>query len=103
MDEPFAALDKQTRNKLREEVQNLLLKTRKTVIFVTHSVEEAIFFADRVITMSSSPGRIDKEVAIDFERPRHIEAPDFIRLRADLLAEIRTEVDKSAEPEYRNN
>ena len=103
MDEPFAALDKQTRNKLREEVQDVWMQSQKTVLFVTHSVEEAIFFADRIVMMSANPGRIMKELTIDFPRPRHIEAPDFIALRADLLGRIRTEVNRSVEQEYRND
>jgi len=103
MDEPFASVDKQTRNKLREEVQELWQQTQKTVVFVTHSVEEAIFFADRIVMMSANPGMIKKEFIIDLPRPRHIEAPDFIGLRADLLRQIRTEVDQSVREEYRND
>ena len=103
MDEPFAAVDKQTRNKLREEIQDVWLQTCKTVFFITHSVEEAIFFADRIIMLSSNPGTIKKEFKVNFPRPRHIEAPEFIKLRADLLNQIRIEVDKSAEQEYRND
>jgi len=103
MDEPFAAVDKQTRNKLREEVQELCRQTQKIVIFITHSVEEAIFFADRIIMMSANPGMIVKEFNVDLPRPRHIEAPDFIELRADLLEQIRTEVDRSVRQEYRND
>lgn len=103
MDEPFAAVDKQTRNKLREEVQAVWMQTNKTVFFITHSVEEAIFFADRIIMLSANPGTIKKEFQITFPRPRHIESPEFIELRADLLKQIREEVDKSAEQEYRND
>jgi NitT/TauT family transport system ATP-binding protein len=103
MDEPFAAVDKQTRNKLREEIQDVWLQTRKTVFFITHSVEEAIFFADRIIMLSANPGTVKKEFTINMPRPRHIEAPEFIELRADLLDQIRIEVDKSAEQEYRND
>ena len=103
MDEPFAALDKQTRNKLREEIQNVWLQTRKTIFFITHSVEEAIFFADKIVMLSANPGKIRKEFIIDLPRPRHIEAPEFIDLRADLLGKIRVEVDKSVEQEYRND
>jgi len=103
MDEPFAALDKQTRNKLREEIQDVWMQTRKTVFFITHSVEEAIFFADRIIMLSANPGRVIKELRIGLPRPRHIESPEFIGLRANLLEEIRTEVDKSVAKEYRND
>ena len=103
MDEPFAALDKQTRNKLREEVQDVWMQTRKTVFFITHSVEEAVFFADRIVLLGANPGTIIKELKIGFPRPRHIDAPEFIALRADLLGQIRVEVDKSAREEYRND
>ena len=103
MDEPFAALDKQTRNKLREEIQDICMQTRKTVFFITHSVEEAIFFADRIIMMSANPGKIIRELKVELPRPRHIEAPDFIELRAELLRNIRAEVNRSVEREYRND
>ena len=103
MDEPFAALDKQTRNKLREEIDGLWLQTRFTVLFITHSVEEALFFADRIVMMGTNPGKIIKEFNIEFPRPRQIEAADFIKFRADLLHQIRTEVDKNVEQEYRND
>jgi len=102
MDEPFASLDKQTRNKLREEVHDVWLQTRKMVFFITHSVEEALFFADRVIMLSANPGTILGQLNISLPRPRRIESPEFIVLRADLLEQIRTEVDKSARQEYRN-
>ena len=103
MDEPFASLDKQTRNKLREEIADVWSQTRKTVFFITHSVEEAIFFADRIVMMSSDPGRIIDEINIDLLRPRQIESPDFIELRAELLRKMRMEVNRSVEQEYRND
>jgi NitT/TauT family transport system ATP-binding protein len=103
MDEPFSALDKQTRNKLREEVNEVWLKTRKMVLFITHSVEEAIFFADRIIMMNSNPGTIKKEFAVTLPRPRQIDALAFLELRADILNQIRIEVNKDAEQEYRND
>ena len=103
MDEPFAALDKQTKNKLREEVEALWSHSRFTALFVTHSVEEAVFFADRIIMMGTNPGRIIKEFDIDFPRPRQIEARGFISLRAEILHQVRKEVEKNAEKEYRND
>ena len=103
MDEPFASVDKQTRNKLREEVHDVWMQTRKTVVFVTHSVEEAVFFADRIILLSVDPATIKKEFKIDLARPRHIEDPGFISIRADILEQIRVEVDKSAQQEYSND
>jgi len=100
MDEPFASLDKQTRNMLREEIQNIFMQANKTVLFVTHSIEEALFFADRIIMLSTNPGKVVNEFKIGIPRPRHIEDPDFIELRASLLKEIRKEVERSALSEY---
>jgi len=100
MDEPFAALDKQTINMLRDEIQSIWMETKKTIIFVTHSVEEALFFGDKIIMLSSDPGRVKQIFKIDIERPRRIEAPEFIKLRADMLNLLRTEVEKVAKKEY---
>lgn len=102
MDEPFASLDKQTRNILREEIQKIWLNTKKTVIFVTHSIEEAVFFADRIVMLSTNPGRITGIFEVALPRPRHIEEPAFIELRAELLGQIRKEVEKGARQEYDN-
>jgi NitT/TauT family transport system ATP-binding protein len=96
MDEPFTALDKQTKNKLRDEIQSIWMRTKKTVVFVTHSVEEAVFFADRIVMLGAN-GKMANEFKVELPRPRHIENKDFIELRAALLREIRTEVEKSAE------
>ena len=103
MDEPFAALDKQTKNKLRDDIQELWLQTGKTVVFITHSIEEAVFFADRIIMLSANPGRIIREFAIKLPRPRHIEETEFIRIRSELLKEIRKEVERGARQEYDDN
>jgi NitT/TauT family transport system ATP-binding protein len=77
MDEPFAALDAQTRARLQQEVARLWTETRKTVFFVTHSVEEAVLLADRVVAMSALPGRIKADVRIDLPRPRDPTSPPF--------------------------
>jgi len=103
MDEPFASLDKQTKNKLRDEIQRIWMTTKKTVVFITHSIEEAVFFADRIIMLSANPGKIIGDFKIELPRPRHIEEPAFIELRTQLLKQIRKEVEKSAEQEYDNN
>lgn len=102
MDEPFSSLDKQTINKLRDEVEQIWERTRKTVIMVTHSVEEAVFFGDRVVTMSAHPGRIRDIIPIDLKRPRHIDEIDFIKYRKAILEEVRSEVDRSEEEEFGN-
>jgi ABC-type nitrate/sulfonate/bicarbonate transport system ATPase subunit len=77
MDEPFAALDAQTRARLQQELARLWLKTRKTVFFVTHSVEEAVLLGDRVIAMTGLPGRLKADVRIALPRPRDPTSPPF--------------------------
>lgn len=71
MDEPFAALDAMTRNSLQSEVLEIQQKEKKTVIFVTHNIGEAIFMADRIAVMSAHPGRIQEVVSVDVARPRN--------------------------------
>jgi NitT/TauT family transport system ATP-binding protein len=91
MDEPFGALDALTRDQLGLDVQRLWDERRMTVLFVTHSVAEAVFLSDRVIVMTPRPGRIDRIIDIDLPRPRTLairETPEFnayIRQILDLL------------------
>jgi len=73
MDEPFGALDAQTREAMQEEVTRIWERTRKTIVFVTHDIEEAVYLGDRVIVLSARPGRIRQEVKIDLPRPRALE------------------------------
>jgi NitT/TauT family transport system ATP-binding protein len=73
MDEPFGALDAQTRETMQEEVTRLWERTKKTIVFVTHDIEEAVFLGDRVVVLSARPGRIREEVKIDLPRPRTLE------------------------------
>jgi NitT/TauT family transport system ATP-binding protein len=84
MDEPFGALDAMTRERLQDELLDLWQKTGLTILFVTHSIEEAIFLADRVVVMSPGPGRIESEMRIELPRPRDVSAPDFNAIRRDL-------------------
>jgi NitT/TauT family transport system ATP-binding protein len=88
MDEPFGALDAMTRERLQDELVELWSRTGLTVIFVTHSIEEAIFLADRVVVMSPGPGRIDIEYLIDLPRPRDIASPEFNEWRRRLSAQL---------------
>ena len=73
MDEPFGALDAQTRETMQEEVTRLWERTRKTIVFVTHDIEEAVFLGDRVVVLTARPGRIREEVKVDLPRPRALE------------------------------
>src|SRR5260370_28327917 len=91
MDEPFGALDVFTRDEMNLLIQEIWLETRKTIAFVTHSISEAIFLADRVVLMSARPGRISAVYDIDIPRPRPVEIqtqPDFIRRVLEIKARI---------------
>jgi NitT/TauT family transport system ATP-binding protein len=92
MDEPFAALDEQTRMVMGDELLNIWERTKKTVMFVTHSLTEAIYLSDHVIVMSARPGRIVDRIDIDLPRPRTFEmtsTPEFTRLRNRIWEQIR--------------
>lgn len=91
MDEPFASLDKQTSNCLREELQKIWMETKRTIFFITHSVEEAVYLADRVVVLSQDSHSIKDIISIDLERPRHVYAPEFTELRHVILEEVRGE------------
>jgi NitT/TauT family transport system ATP-binding protein len=87
MDEPFGALDAQTRVLLQEELARIVAEMRCTVLFVTHSIEEAVFLADRVVVMSAHPGRINSVHRVELPRPRDAATralPDFIDLTQKL-------------------
>jgi NitT/TauT family transport system ATP-binding protein len=99
MDEPFAALDAQTREILQGEVERIFLETRKTVVFVTHNVREAVRLADRIVLMGTRPGRILRDVAIDLPRSRPLNDERVSWFAADIASEIRTEVEKIAKEE----
>ncbi len=91
MDEPFSALDKQTSNQLREELQRIWQETKRTILFITHSAEEAVCLADRVVVMSAKTGKVSDIIPIDLDRPRQVYAPDFVEYRHRILDEIRKE------------
>lgn len=85
MDEPFSSLDEQTRRKLDNEVLNLWKQRRKTVVFVTHSIDEALILGTRVVLLSASPGRISKEWSIGASWPRDPSSPEMVRLKEDMI------------------
>jgi NitT/TauT family transport system ATP-binding protein len=88
MDEPFGALDAMTRERLQDELLELWQRTGLTVLFVTHSIEEAIFLADRVVVMEPGPGRIASEHRITLPRPRDVASPEFNDVRRELGARL---------------
>jgi nitrate ABC transporter ATP-binding subunit len=92
MDEPFGALDALTRSKLQEELIDTWKATRLTVIFVTHSVEEAVLLADQVVVMTAGPGRIDCQVRIELPRPRDVSSPEFNALRRDVTRRLTSHI-----------
>ena len=94
LDEPFGALDNQTRGLMQELLLGIWEREQKTVIFVTHDIEEAVFMASRVVTMTARPGRIKSITPVDLPHPRHYTikaSPEFSALRLQLTEEIRGE------------
>jgi NitT/TauT family transport system ATP-binding protein len=96
MDEPFGALDAMTRERLQDELLDIWQRTKLTVLFVTHSIEEAIFLADRVVVMEPGPGRIASEHRIELPRPRDVSSPEFNAVRRDLSARLHSHHGKKA-------
>lgn len=94
MDEPFGALDSQTRLQMQQLLLRVWGNSKKTVLFVTHDIDEAIFMANKVAIFSARPGRIKTEIAVDFPHPRDYTlktSPEFMALKARVTEEIRTE------------
>jgi NitT/TauT family transport system ATP-binding protein len=97
MDEPFGALDAQTRLSMQELLLEVWQQLKTTVLFVTHDIDEAILLADRVCVMTARPGRIVRDIAITLPRPRAVDdltTPDFMRLKAEIMAEMRLSHDR---------
>jgi NitT/TauT family transport system ATP-binding protein len=98
MDEPFGALDAQMRFILQTELLRIWKDTKKTVIFVTHDIDEAILLGDRVIVLTSVPGRIKADMQVRIDRPRNIQVEstqEFLDLRMNIWNLIRKEVENS--------
>jgi NitT/TauT family transport system ATP-binding protein len=92
MDEPFAALDAITRDALHEELVRLRTELGLTVVFVTHNVREAVRLGDRVLLMSSRPGRVAREYTVAIPQPRRIESPDVAALSVEITEHLREEI-----------
>lgn len=100
MDEPFAALDAQTREDLYIVLQEIWIRTRKTIIFVTHNVREAVCLGDRVILLSARPGRIRSEYRIQMARPRNLEDVDVARFAFQISTDLKEGSAKVRQEEY---
>ena len=98
MDEPFGALDSQTRALMQELLLEIWERDHKTVLFITHDIDEALFLGDRVFVMTARPGRIREEIRVDIPRPRApdvLTSPEFTALKRGVMAHIREEAMKS--------
>jgi ABC-type nitrate/sulfonate/bicarbonate transport system ATPase subunit len=96
MDEPFGALDAQTRTVLQEELLRVWESERKTVLYVTHSIDEAVYMSDRVVLLTARPGRIKAEYSVDLPRPRNMEMRgwhSYTKMSLDIWACLREEVE----------
>jgi len=100
MDEPFAALDAQTRDLLHDELERIWAETGRTIIFVTHNVREAVRLGDRVALMTFRPGRVKREYQIDLPRPRVLEDTTVAKSAREILGDLREEINKSLEEQY---
>ena len=99
MDEPFGALDAFTRDRLHSELEAIWSATRKTILFVTHNVREAVALGDRVVVFAPRPGRIVREFRIDLPRPRSLEDHELVDVAAEILQVLRTEMEASEQEE----
>lgn len=100
MDEPFAALDAQTRDLLHDELERIWSETRRTIVFVTHNVREAVRLGDRVVLLTFRPGRVKREFPVTLPRPRQMEDAALAERAGEILVELRAEINRSLEAEY---
>jgi NitT/TauT family transport system ATP-binding protein len=94
MDEPFGALDALTRETMNLELQRIWIESRKSILFITHSIPEAVFLADRVVVLSERPGRVRTIKPIDLPRPRDMttmEDPKFVKMVGELRRELQSQ------------
>lgn len=101
MDEPFGALDALTRRNLQDELLRLWMELRKTILFVTHSIEEALYLADRTVVMTYRPGTIKRDLKVDLPRPRDVASPAFNALKKELSQLLMEEQSRHNQDEFR--
>jgi ABC-type nitrate/sulfonate/bicarbonate transport system ATPase subunit len=98
MDEPFSALDYQTRHRMRRELVRLLRQVPRTVVFVTHDIEEAAVLADRVAVLSDRPATISCELRVDLPRPREVTDPEVVEAVRRIMSELHLQDEAEAVP-----
>jgi NitT/TauT family transport system ATP-binding protein len=94
MDEPFGALDEQTRSRLHDQLETIWAETQKTILFVTHSISESIKLSDRIIVMGTKPGVILKDIKVGIPRPRHEHKKEMVELEEYIMSYLKKEIDK---------
>lgn len=94
LDELFGALDALTRINMQEEIQRIWEAEKKTMILVTHDIEEAIYLGDRIVILSSRPGRVKQIIDVNLPRPRYRSSGEFVRIKKDIMAEFFKEQDQ---------
>ncbi|MGG0719353.1 ABC transporter ATP-binding protein [Robertmurraya massiliosenegalensis] len=94
MDEPFGALDEQTRSRLHTQLETIWMETKKTILFVTHSISESIKLSDRIIVMGTKPGLILEDIKVDIPRPRQEHKQQVIELEEHIMSFLKKEIDK---------
>lgn len=99
MDEPFGSLDAQTRNIMQKELLRICEKTVLTIIFVTHSVDEAVYLADKIVVLTARPGSVKTIIPVDLPHPRDRAGEDFVRIRHQVLDVLEEEVTKTMKRE----
>lgn len=99
MDEPFGALDEQTRMMLHKELEDIFLETKKTIIFVTHNIREAVRLSDRIIVFGTRPGRVIKQFSVHATRPRQANDSNLVHLENRIMELLQVEIEKVAKEE----
>lgn len=102
MDEPFGALDEQTRTRLHGQLETIWTETKKTILFVTHSISESIKLSDRIIVMGTKPGTILQDIQVDLPRPREQYKKEMLQIEEHIMGYLKKEIDKVVSEELAN-